>query len=363
MKKLLNKIRSAFSWRYHLYIEPVLDLYGSFWSFLEFYSNLLFKFDKGRVVYIYANKRNVGDYISHKGIKLLLGHSGVDLYCSKAWRTEFEKYIHKAHKSKKVAVVGGGGLLQPAFEDFWEKLLASEIKFYCVGIGINFMNGRPLLKEELIRDIVSRSEMCLVRDNFTFDTLSNLLDESSLDKLRLTACPSINFINHLRKNNRIELKAAQKTLVHVFHPSDLRLSGANIELIRQNVMDYAKSRALEYIETDNMSNDHIKSISLINNAELVVSSRLHGCIIAFSCQKRFIPLVCDNKTREFVESHTESEWIFANEFEKSEVVQDVCDKALQESSLIDSLTLTNTIAKTEKEFESFKDHLKYNDVH
>ncbi len=358
MKKLKTKIQSAFLWRYHLYIEPIFDLYGSFGAFLGFYYNLFFKFDKGRVVYIYANKRNVGDYISHKGIRLLIGHSGVDLYCSKAWISEFEKYINKAHDSQKVAVIGGGGLLQPAFEDFWEKLLSSKIKFYCIGIGINFMNGRPLLKEELLREIVSRSEMCIVRDNFTFNKLSNLLGECSLSKLRLTACPSINFVNYLKKNNRLKQKAAQKTLVHVFHPSDLRLIGANIELIRQNVMAYANSRSLEYVETDNMSNDHINSISLINNAELVVSSRLHGCIIAFSCQKRFIPLVCDNKTREFVESHAKCEWIFANEFEKNEVVQEVCDKALRESNLIDSPTLQNAIATTAAELDSLKTYIK-----
>jgi polysaccharide pyruvyl transferase WcaK-like protein len=48
----------------------------------------------------------------------------------------------------------------------------------------------------------------------------------------------------------------------------------------------------------------MNAIRLINNAEVVVSSRLHGCIMSHSLGVPYVPLNCDKKIPSFIESHT-----------------------------------------------------------
>lgn len=45
------------------------------------------------VVYIYVNKRNVGDYIFYFGLKEIVGKDGFDFFCFFVWLKEFKVYI------------------------------------------------------------------------------------------------------------------------------------------------------------------------------------------------------------------------------------------------------------------------------
>ena len=60
--------------------------------------------------------------------------------------------------NKKVLVIGGGGLLQPVFEPFWEVVLSSGLRFSAHGIGVNRMTGRGELNKALFEKIGEKAE-------------------------------------------------------------------------------------------------------------------------------------------------------------------------------------------------------------
>ena len=128
---LISKLVEPLRWRFELYFAEKFDLYGS----LSFYLKQKFTRKKylktAPVVYIYANKRNVGDYISHLGLKEIVGKDGPDLFCSPVWLKEFKAHIDylKQYNPNVLLVIGGGGLLQPVFEPFWHVVLQSGLRF------------------------------------------------------------------------------------------------------------------------------------------------------------------------------------------------------------------------------------------
>lgn len=287
-------------WRYNLYFAEKFDLYGS----LSFYLKQKYTRKKylktAPVVYIYANKRNVGDYISHLGLKEIVGKDGPDLFCSPVWLKEFKAHIAllKTHNPNVLLVIGGGGLLQPVFEPFWHLVLQSGLRFAVHGIGINKMTGRGEMNSDLFSKIAKGANHLGVRDTYTF----NFLKQYEPHNLILTACPSINYLvprywqPRVRKSN---------ILLHLVHPSDVRLAGADLDTISKNLKTVAQKLGMEYQEHTNMDSSHARMLKRVSNARLIVSSRLHGCIMGFGMGIPFLPLLCDDKMKAFLTSHTQ----------------------------------------------------------
>ena len=166
-------------WRYDLYLSEKIDLYGT----LGFYIKqrfLRFKtIGNSPVAYIYANKRNVGDYISYCGIRQLVGLDGPELFSSPEWSQSLQIHLNniKERNPECILVIGGGGLLQPVFIPFWNIILNSELRFIALGIGLNHMKGREVLDQAIIDNIISKSEFFSVRDDSTLNNISNELRE------------------------------------------------------------------------------------------------------------------------------------------------------------------------------------------
>jgi polysaccharide pyruvyl transferase WcaK-like protein len=298
MKQLLpNFLR----WRYELYVAEYVDLYGSLGFFVKQYFSRRKLIEQPKVAYLYANKGNVGDYISYLGIRQIIGVEGIELFCSPVWEKQLAVYIKriKQRNPKCVLMIGGGGLLQPVFENFWQLVLASDLPFVCIGIGINKMPGRGELSDGLLRQITTHAQQIGVRDSYTQNYLSKLSDKL----VYLGICPSVNYVNRFFWNSQ---PSSHNVLLHMFHPSDLRLAGADLDVITQVLKGVAKSLNLNYQEHSNMSADHKKMLSTVAQARVVVSSRLHGCIMSFACGTPFLPLYCDEKIQAFNDTHTQS---------------------------------------------------------
>ena len=295
-------------WRYELYVAEYVDLYGSLGFFLKQYFSRRKLIKQPKVAYIYANKGNVGDYISYLGIRQIIGVEGIELFCSPVWEKQLAEYIKrvKQRNPKCVLMIGGGGLLQPVFENFWQLVLASELPFVCLGIGINKMPGRGELSDELLTKIATQAQQIGVRDTYTHDYLTKL----SGKPVYLGICPSVNYVNRFFWNSQ---PSSRNVLLHMFHPSDLRLAGADLQLITEVLKGVAKTLNLNYQEHSNMSADHKQMLATVAQARVVVSSRLHGCIMSFASGTPFLPVYCDEKIQAFNDTHTQVTGVDAKE--------------------------------------------------
>jgi len=301
--KIYSLVPVAVKWRYDNYIAPYVDLYGSLGSFINHRIDLVRKIKSCKVAYIYANRRNVGDYISFLGIKQYVGEDGVELFCSPVWASKLNYYLALIQKINPncTLVIGGGGLFQPVFADFWLSILRSDLKFIVAGVGINKMQGRALLDASLLNKIVDKSQWITVRDNMSVEILQDI---NGTDKcIAMGICPAVAFVNarHWIDTEKVKVN---NILLHVYHPSDLRLAGANFDKICLTLKGIAKANSMEYIQHSNMSSDFSSVLKLFTKSRIVFSSRLHGCIISHSMGIPYVPLVCDDKMTSFLKTHT-----------------------------------------------------------
>lgn len=298
---IAKRINDALKWRYEVYLSEYRDMYPN-WKTIQ--KTLRAGLKNCNDIYIYANNRNVGDYISHLGLKMLVGREGPSVLCTPVNRLWYKRVLNK--NAKAHYHIGGGGLLQPIFEDFWQKLLSSEARFNCIGIGINIANNRSLINQDLLRKVVEKSDFFSVRDTMS----QNIIYDITSTTPPVTVCPSILY---LRKN--FTRKPPSKKITHIFHPSDLRFSGCDLEKIRTNIRNYCGEYNYRYVESDNLSNDHKDMIDKYLDSDLIISSRLHGCIIAHALGIPFIALSCDKKTQAFLETHSNGSYHIPKYFE------------------------------------------------
>jgi polysaccharide pyruvyl transferase WcaK-like protein len=294
-----SRIESAMKWRYELHLSGKVDLFSSPYFYFKQYLRRVFLLNNTKVAYIYANKRNVGDYISFCGIKHVVGVEGPELFCSPLWNKQLNQYLEKLSQRNPTCllIIGGGGLLQPVFEEFWQTILDSNLNFVGMGIGINKMKGRVEMNKNLLNQIANRSKFFGVRDIYTY----NMLCGSKNDKVQLGICPSVNYVNPTYWQRAPERNSK---LIFLMHPSDVRMAGADLEKIRETTKIIANSLGLNYVEHTNITNDYKTMLKLIQSSKLVISSRLHGCIMAYSCGVPFLPLFCDHKIEAFNSAHT-----------------------------------------------------------
>lgn len=298
------KLPGFIKWRYDLYLAEYVDLYGSLSFYFKQKFNRFLRMRNPKIVYIYANKRNVGDYISFLGIKHLVKEEGVELFCSPMWSKQLTSALKiiKQINPDCLVVIGGGGLIQPVFQPFWDNIMASGLPYVCFGIGINKMPGRPEMEADYINKLIENSALCGVRDEYTQSTIKTLTGKD----VYMGICPSVNYVNEHYWNDAINEKGE---LLHMYHPSDVRLAGADLDKIKASLKSVAKSLGLQYSEHTNMSADHAGMLSIVSKARLVVSSRLHGCIMSYAMGVPYLPLYCDEKIRSFNQSHTGVEGI------------------------------------------------------
>lgn len=319
---MLSRIKAGIEWRYRNKVEPLVDLYGNLNEYLRYKLQLKTKVLKFPIVYIFANRRNIGDYISFRGVKEIVGLEGGELYCSKSWQSYMPEYLSMCKARGIVAAIGGGGLFQPAFENFWRQLLASEVEYVLIGVGINKMEGRELLDSDLLSTVINNAKWAGVRDTYSVEELERI----SSANVHLGICPSVNFIS---KQFELSNQMKANTLLHVYHPSDIRMAGADLSKIVGNLRQFAHDSGMQYKESSNMGTDYTSAIRELSSASLVVSSRLHGCIMSFATRTKFIPLYCDIKTENFVKTHTDAQGYQPQLFHSPALVQEACQQALK----------------------------------
>lgn len=346
-----KKIRTGVLWRYELYFSEYLDLFGSASYFLQYLVNF-YRLRNAKVVYVYANKRNIGDYISHLGVKHIVGENGGAIVCSPVGKYWYEKQIQflQKHNPNCHLIIGGGGLFQGIFEDFWQLLINSHLDFSVVGVGVNLLEGRHELSKDLLVKIIQKSKTLAVRDELTLNYLSS--QSPSQRVIHLHCCPSLNYLNSL---SLIKTKTS-KYLLHMLHPSDIRLAGIDIDELRCKVKEVAANRGLNYVEYTNMDKEHLKGVQLVYSATCVVTTRLHGAIMSFAFGVPVACIVCDIKMVGFLSTHLKCEGLNVEDVNSKHSV-DLIEAALTRSFVAPDKVSSNELLRNQEIGHKIKQHL------
>lgn len=245
------------------------------------------------IYHVFANRSNIGDWLSAKGIqKLISPYPVTECLCDQPFVEETMQILSNATENDLV-IIGGGGLLMDYFIPFWEAFnsLADRVPFCIWGIGYCDIKHEPSLPPNtLIEDIVQKARVCVVRDDLSRSYLGNC----SLPEP--VACPSINVIDTLVETGR--------DVLHVVNYSTA--TPAAYEAMCAITKAYAENKGIVYRQTNNLiskgnERELEQLLTQYKKCGIVVSSALHGCIIAVAMGLKVIAVSGDWKIDAFME--------------------------------------------------------------
>lgn len=251
--------------------------------------------------HVYANQSNIGDWLSARGIQSLLPRGPIDQhFCDTPFAQETLSKLRSAGPDDFI-IIGGGGLFMDYFIPFWEGFLPiAERVPYCIwGVGYCDMKreaSRP--PASLISEIVGRSSLCIVRDQLTREHLAQCHLPPPV------ICPTVVAVQ--------PRGGSLKQLLHVDSYGDVG------EEIYDRMVSIAQSFAAQtgrsYRQTNNLipagHNGRLQqTLDLYGNADLVLTSRLHACIIAAAMGRPVLAVSGDRKVESFMSAAGLSDWV------------------------------------------------------
>ncbi|MGB2963582.1 MAG: polysaccharide pyruvyl transferase family protein [Anaerolineales bacterium] len=243
------------------------------------------------VFHIYANKSNVGDFLSALAIKKLIKIKLQDLYWT-ARNSEFTTRKLNELNENDIIIIGGGGLLKDYFLSMWEMLIknykGNKIVIWGVGECVNKERENTRLPDEVFDSIANIATKIYVRDYQTklkFERCNAVVD--------LVGCPSMVLANKWQKTG-------DRYLLHIVHSQLMRNT---ILFWREKAIALAANMGLKYIEVNHIFPSNIikrylywiKLQYYYKNSSLILSSRLHGIIIGSTFNVPVIPISNDYK--------------------------------------------------------------------
>lgn len=294
------------------------------------------------IYHIFANRSNIGDWLSAKGIQRLMAPMQItECLCDEPFIEETMAQLSKA-TNKDLVIIGGGGLLMDYFTPFWESFdsLSDKLSFVLWGVGFCDIKSEPSLPPiPLIEKIIEKSKLCVLRD---------LLSNSLLPNCKLpepVSCPSLNYINEQEKHGNSILHAVNYTTVGVPAYETMCLASRT----------FAETTGLKYIETNNLVQkgnmselDHV--LEVYANSPIVISSALHGCIIGAAMGKKVIAVSGDRKIEGFMESVGLSDWVL--DYTEAERLPQLLNQISLQKFPADSINMARK--KNEKIAQSIK---------
>ena len=254
------------------------------------------------IYHVFANRSNIGDWLSAKGIqKLLKPYTVKECLCDTPFLSQTIDSLLKA-TGKDLIIIGGGGLLMDYFLPFWKSFLpiADKVSFCIWGIGycdLKYERSHPPLK--LVEEIINKSKLSIVRDEIT----RNYLKDCRLPEP--VACPSLNVID---KQDKLECNG----LLHVDNYTTV--GAKSYEIMCEIGQAFAEKNGFEYYSTNNrIKNDDEHELENVlkkyTYSEYILSSALHGCIIGVAMEKKVLAVSGDRKIDSFMESVGLRDWV------------------------------------------------------
>ena len=253
------------------------------------------------IYHVFANRSNIGDWLSAKGIQKLLSPLEItECLCDSPFVEETMKILEGATENDMI-VIGGGGLLMDYFIPFWEVFnsIADRVPFYIWGIGYcDLKNEYSHPPNQLIEDIINKSKYCIVRDELTRSYLTRC------QLLPSVPCPSINVVEPVSK--------MANDLLHVVNYTT---AGAETyEHMCKAARAFSEDTGRVYRETNNRISKNsekelVRTLSLYERSGIILSSALHGCIIGVAMGLKVLAVSGDRKIDSFMEAVGLKDWV------------------------------------------------------
>ena len=277
------------------------------------------------VTILYANNENIGDLLSAVGIRTLMG--GEATMFPFEGRSVATSRMLNGLREGDTLIVGGGGLLKATFDRTWEQVLVAQDRrgFNTVLWGVGYcdvIGSETKGSLALHRDAVSRAALAGFRDELSWRPFLDV------DHASVIGCPSGIAVRGISRGGRQSHAAGH--VLQVDHPDLLRSVslryGADAEAaIVAATSGLAARMRLPLVPTANLiagtplaprvkarlaaSRWEIRGAELMASrvvrekyakAEVVVTSRLHGAIIAATLGKKVVALSGDAKIGEYM---------------------------------------------------------------
>jgi polysaccharide pyruvyl transferase WcaK-like protein len=253
------------------------------------------------IYHVYANQSNVGDWLSARGIQSMLGgRPCVELFCDEPFVPNAIAELGKAGPGDFV-VIGGGGLFMDYFSPFWKAFvpIARRVPFAVWGAGACDMKrarSRPPI--ELVGDIIAQARLCVVRDELTREIFGQWNLPPPVICPTVVAVPTVG--------------GETKRLLNVDHYDNV---GAEIyERMVAIAEAFAEKTERTFRQTNNLisaghNGELKKTLELYSSSDLVLTSRLHGCIIALAFGRRVLAVSGDHKVEAFMRRAGLADWV------------------------------------------------------
>lgn len=237
---------------------------------------------KSSIMQFYSANANIGNYTPVLGIQKMLG-TAPDTWNVHASPVDFG-YINRNYK---VAIIGGAGLLHGCFERFWRDFDENcKIPFIVWGIGGCFLkvNKNSVVPRSSASSVLNRAALVNVRDSVTAEYYD-------IQRAHVSACPTIEWVSSFRKSNLGK---------HILYASHTELVP---ESDQRKIYNKLKDNAESFIYTDNIQRPMAGLMYMIRKlyaeSNIVITTRLHGAIIAYGLGVPYIGISYDNKLEAF----------------------------------------------------------------
>ena len=240
---------------------------------------------KSEAIQFYSAYPNIGNYLPVMGIKKILGSKrSTDLWNVHDDNIDWD-FVNQKYSW---AVIGGAGLLYGAFETFWNQFSKfCEIPYIVWGIGACFPDSEidPCVTPSVAKPVLEGAELVNLRDTMT-------AQHYDLEAPHISPCPTVAYLedrvaNSPTGNNRLLYSSHIETVDKEERKRIYRL----LERTNYNI---------EYTDNIEKRVEGLEDIiTKYENSSIVVTTRLHGAIIAYALGKPYIALARDEKVRAF----------------------------------------------------------------
>lgn len=238
---------------------------------------------QAEVIQFYSGVPNIGNYLPVLGIREILERE-TDLWDAHDSEIDW-RFVNQNYSW---AIIGGAGLLHSDFEAFWEQFAAHcRLPFVIWGVGACFpdTDDTPGVTASTARPVLEEAALVNFRDDIT-------ADHYDFDAAHVSPCPSVVFLEgwEVRKGGRAS---------PVLYSSHTGLVEEREQAALYEVLE-ASPYTFEY--TDNIER-RLEGLEAIVDryakSSLVVTTRLHGAIIAYALRTPYIAVPRDDKVRAF----------------------------------------------------------------